>query len=228
MRKALLVVGLAALAGCAGSKEASKPVMVSDSDYGRVPPAQTAVVDEARTGMFQARDELARAKLRQTEAAQATNLAQADISVAEAELQRAAARMKMAQESNDPTQLAQARDMNEAAQLRLNTAKARSDYAQKLQAARAQEVAAAEKQIALQEMRVEQAKLQALQQAQVPAAGKYDGQALDARVAAVSKEFNEASSNARTALDSAMNAERHWQELQRQLQARANDPAPRG
>jgi hypothetical protein len=228
MKKALLVGSLAVLAGCAGSQKVSKPVTVSDSDYGRVPPAQTAVVEEARSGMNQARDELARAKLRQTDAAQATNLAQADISVAEAELQRAAARMKMAQESNDPTQLAQARAMNEAAQLRLDTAKARLDFAQKLQAARAQEVAAAEKHIALQEMRVEQAKLQALQQAQVPAAGKYDGQKLDARVADVRKEFDEASTNARSSLDAAMNAERHWQELQRQLQARANDPAPRG
>ena len=203
------------------------PVTVSDSDFGRLPATQMAPVDNARDDLSQSRDDFARAKLRQTDAAQAVDLAQADLSVAAAELQRAAARTKMAEESNDPAQLAQARHMTETAQLRENTAKARLDFAQKLQAARAAEVAAAEKRVAYGEMRLEQAKLQALQQAQVPAAQKYDAAQLDGRVAAARNEFDEAQGKAQAALAEASNAEGHWRELNRQLQARAAE-VPRG
>jgi hypothetical protein len=134
----------------------------------------------------------------------------------------------MAQESNDPRELAQASAMTEAAKLREATAQARIDYGQKLQAARAAEVAAAEKAVAYQEMRVEQSKLQALQVAQVPAAAKYDGAQLDGRLAVARKELDEASAAARAAVVESSNAERRWNELNRQLQARSGDPAPRG
>lgn len=228
MRKVLLAVVMIVLAACAGSKKATKPVTVSDSDYGRLAPQQTAAVDQARSALGTARDELARAKLRQTEAAQATNLAQADIGVAQAELQRADARAKLANESMEPAQLAEARNLAESAKLRQAAAKARVDYAQKVQAARAAEVAAAEKRVAFEEVRVEQAKLQALQQAQVPAAAKYDGAQLDGRVVAAQKEMNEATASAQNALSQATAAEQRWHELNRQLQARAGSPGPRG
>lgn len=229
MRKALVAMAVLALAGCAGgNKKAARPVTVSDSDYGRLTPAQTAPVDQARTTLGQARDELARAKLRQTEAAQANALAQADIGVAAAEAKRADARTKMAQESADPNQLAQARTMSESVQLRQAAAQARVDYAQKIQAARAAEVAAAEKRVALAEAEVERAKLQALLQAQVPAATKYDPAQLDGRVATAQQEYTKANATSQAALTDAMNAEAHWRELERQLQARAAPPAPRG
>jgi hypothetical protein len=229
MRKALLVACVVALAGCAGGrKQAERPVTVSDSDYGRLGTDQTAMVDQARTELGNSRDELARAKLRQTEAAQATNLAQADIGVADAELQRAASQAKLAEESNDPAQLARARSMADSAQLRKTAAQARLEYAGKLQAARAAEVTAAEKEVAYQEMLVEQSKLHALNQAQVPAGGKYDASRLEGAVAAARKEFDEASANARAAALEASSAEQRWQDLQRQLQARSGDPAQRG
>ncbi|HET7753165.1 MAG TPA: hypothetical protein VFK85_04580 [Anaeromyxobacteraceae bacterium] len=229
MRKALVAIAVLALAGCAGgNKKAAKPVTVSDSDYGRLTPAQTAPVDQARTALGQARDEFARAKLRQTESAQAAALAQADMGVAAAEAQRAEARMKMAQESADPNQLAQARTMSDSARLRQATAQARVDYAQKIQAARAAEVATAEKRVALAEAEVERSKLQALLQAQVPAATKYDPAKLDARVATAQQEYSQASATSQAALNDAINAEAHWRELERQLQARAAPPAPRG
>lgn len=229
--KALVAAAVVlALAACGGSRkqQASRPVTVSDSDYGRLAAGQTDIVDQARTDLARARDELARTKLRQTEAAQATSLAQADAGVAQAELQRAAARTKMAQESNDPTELSLASNMTESAKLREATAQARLDYAQKLQSARAAEVAAAEKNVAYQEMRVEQSKLQALQMAQVPAAAKYDGAQLDGRLAASRKELDEASAAARAAVQQSMTAEQRWLELNRQLQARSGGPAPRG
>jgi hypothetical protein len=218
-----------ALAACAGgNKEAAKPAKVSDSDYGRLAPAQTAAVDQARITLGDARDELARAKLRQTQTAQAVNLAQADMAVADAELKRAEARAKLANESMEPTQLAEARNLSEAAQLRQSAAEARIDYAKKIQDARSAEVAAAEKRVAFEEMRVEQAKLQALQQAQVPAAAKYDGSQLDSRVAAARKEFDDAQANAQKAMSAAAGAEQRWNDLNKQLQARGGAPAPRG
>jgi chromosome segregation ATPase len=217
-----------ALTACAGSKEASKPVTVSDPDYGRLGPAQTAAVDQARITLGDARDELARAKLRQTQTAQAINLAQADMTVAEAELKRAEARAKLANESLEPAQLAEARTLSESAQLRQAAAQSRLDFAKKIQDARAAEVAAAEKRVAFEEVRVEQAKLQALQQAQVPAAAKYDGAQLDSRVAAARKEFEAAQANAQKTLSDAAGAEQRWNELSRKLQAQSGGAGPRG
>lgn len=229
MRKALLVTCMVALAGCAGGqKKPSQPVTVSDSDYGRLTADQTAMVDKARMDLGSARDEFARAKLRQTDASQAVSMAQADIGVADAELHRAAAQAKLAQESNDPAQLSQARAMADSAQLRKNAAQARLEFAQKLQEARASEVAAAEKQVAYQEMLVEQSKLHALNKAGVPAGAKYDAAQLEGRVAVARKEFDEAAANSRAKLQEASSAEQRWHEIQRQLQAQSGAPGQRG
>jgi colicin import membrane protein len=229
-RSALALAALAALA-CGTSKKQQvqqKPVTVSEADYGRLDPSQTQLVDQARADRGRANDELARAKLRQADAQHEDSLARADLTAADAEKARAEARTRMAKESNDPRAIEQARDLTEVAALRRRTAEARAAWAKEIREARDAEVAAAERRVAYEDARVEQAKLQALQQAQVPAATKYDPAPMDARVATARRDLEAAEGAARQQLAEAGNAERAWRELDRQLQARLGAAGPRG
>jgi chromosome segregation ATPase len=213
---------------CAGNEAAKKPITVSESDYGRLQPGQTHIVDAARADLGNARDALSRAKLRQTEAKHEVGLVQADLAGADAEQKRADARTVAAKESNDPVEMEQARAMTDTAQLHRRAADAHAEYAKYLIDTRAAEVAAAEKRIAYEELRVEQAKLQALHVAVVPAATKYDAAALDAKVAAAHKDLDAADSRARSLAAQMKNASAKWVEITRQLQARGGAMAPRG
>ena len=227
MKKIAMLAGLAALA-CAGPKKEQKPVTVSDSDYGRLPAGQTQLVDSARADLGNARDGVARAKLRQTEARHEEELARADLSAVDADQKRADSMAKASKESNDPGQLERARAANEDVQLRRRAAEARLAYAKKLNEHRAADVEAAERRVGYEEARVEQSKLQALQQARVPAATKYQPGQLDERVVSARRDLEAAEGRARTLSAETANAERLWQELDRQVQARGGPPATRG
>jgi hypothetical protein len=229
MKKLVLALAAVAALACGGSQRAAKkPVTVSDSDYGRLQAGQTSIVDAARADLGNARDAVARAKLRQTDASNEVGHVQADLATADAEQKRADALMRAAKQSNDPAQLEQARAMGESARLLRQAAEAHGVYAKHLVDTRAAEVAAAERRVAYEELRVEHAKLRALQLAQVPAATKYDAAALDARVAAARKDLEAAEGHART-LGAQMNqASARWLELTRQLQARGAPVPPRG
>jgi chromosome segregation ATPase len=227
MRKiAVTLVACAALA-CAGSKAQKKPVTVSDADYGRLQPGQTQPVDQARADLGSARDALARAKLRQSEAKGQVGLVEADLQAAASARTRAETLAKQAKASADPVQVEQARAAAESAELRRRTAEAHQQYVRSLEQTRNAEVTAAERRVAYEEARVELAKLQALQEAKVPAATKYQPAELEARVANARKEMEDAENKARTLQSQMANAERQWQELNRQMQASGGAP-PRG
>jgi hypothetical protein len=225
MRK-LAGIALGLAAACATGSH--RPILVSDADYGRLQPGQTQLVEAARADRGTAHDAVARAKLRQMEAKHEIELAMADEKAVDAERMRAESAVRSAKESNDPAQAEAARAVVETAQLRKRTADAHLAYAKKLQALRDAEVVAAEKHLAYQDLRVEQAKLQSLQAAQIPAAAKYDATALQARVTKATREAQQADAHVATATTEMTNAGRQWQELDRQLQARGGVPAARG
>jgi chromosome segregation ATPase len=224
MRKLAVAVLASAALACAGSK-AQKPVTVSDADYGRLQPDQTQPVDQARADLGNARDALARAKLRHNQAKSQAGFAESDMQSAEAARTRAETLAKAARASADPAQIEQARAAGEAAELRRRTAQAHAQYANSLDQTRAAEVTAAERRVAYEEARVEQAKLQALQQAKVPAATKYQAAELEARVANARKEMDDAQNKARTLESELANVEKQWQELNRQMQASGRPPS---
>jgi hypothetical protein len=80
---------------------------------------------------------------------------------------------------------------------------------------------AADKQVALGEARVELAKLQALQQAQVPAAGKYDLAKFQQRVDRAQKDFDAALQKTRDEEAQATAAQRTFEDAQHEAQAQA-------
>jgi hypothetical protein len=227
----LALVTIVALAACAGGRSSTRPTSppeVADADLGRLGPDQMQPVDDARRFLSSARDELARARLRLEQTQQEDELARADAQVATAEATRAAAQARIADGSREPAQLELARELHERARLAKAAADARTDWARKLVEARRMGVQAAERQVDLGEARLEWSKLQALQLASIPAAGKYDGARFQARVAEAQRTFDGALQRARELDGQQTVAQRRWQDLQRVLQARGTAAVPVG
>jgi len=224
MKRMVYVLALAAVAGCAGmrggARESPPAAQVSDADFGRLGPDQMAPVDQARQFLASARDEQGRAKLRQQQTMHEADLATADQAAAASDAQRAAAQAKMANDSREPAALEQARQLQEQAQLHKSEADAHAEYAAKLAEARQAAVKAADDQVALGEAKVEWSKLQALQLASVPAAGKYDAGKFQTRVNEAQKSFDEALKKARELEGQATASQQRWEDLQKQIQAR--------
>ncbi|HET9597517.1 MAG TPA: hypothetical protein VFP65_18150 [Anaeromyxobacteraceae bacterium] len=215
-------VALAVLAAaCAGhrSGEGDGP-RVADADLGRLAPEQMQPVDDARRYLASARDELARAKLRQQDLTQEAALSKADQEAAEALRHRAEANAKAADASRAPAQVEQARQMQEQAKLAKSAADARADWAAKASAARQAGVRAAEQQVRLGDARVEEAKLRALQAASIPAATKYDAARFQEQVQGAQRAFDDALKKTRDLDGQATASQQRWQDLQKQLQAR--------
>ncbi|HEX9291719.1 MAG TPA: hypothetical protein VF904_19550 [Anaeromyxobacteraceae bacterium] len=226
MKRMVYVLALAAVAGCAGmrggARESAPAAQVSDADFGRLPQDQMAPVNEARQFLASARDEQGRAKLRLQEATHEADMAKADQQAAAADAQRAAAHAKVANDSREPAQLEQARQLQEQAQLHKSEADAHAQYAAKLAEARQAAVKAADDQVALGEARVDWSKLQAMQLANVPAAGKYDAGRFQTRVNDAQNRFDQDLQKARQLEGQATASQQRWQDLQKQMQARGS------
>lgn len=220
--KRATIAALALLAGACAGGRAERMDTVSDADYGRLQPGQTQAVDEARQQELQARDELARAKLRVTDTQHEDELAKADQTAAESDDKRAKAEAKIAADSNDPAQKQRAQELAETAQLHKKAADAHLDYAKKLIDARKAEVTAAQKRLDVTSAKVNLAKLQALQSAQIPAAGKYDVAATTNHVSRAQRDHDDAMQKAHALDAQVSSAQQTWQDLNQQLQARVS------
>lgn len=219
MRRLSVMLALALAAGCATGGGARSGAAVSDADFGRLQAGQTGPVDQARLFEASAKDEQARAKLRLQQGQQEEQLAKADEQSAQAAASRADAEAKMANNSREPAQLEQARKLKEQAGAQQRAANAHADYAKKMLSARKAAVDAGDKQVALGEARVELARLQALQQANIPAAGKYDMAKFQARVDAAQKDFDAALQKTRDQEAQASAAQRTFEDARAQAQA---------
>jgi hypothetical protein len=142
-------------------------------------------------------------------------LARSDQVTAAADLSRASAEQKIGQDSNEPGQLRQARDDTSAAQQGKVVADARLAYSQKLSASQAAQVTAAERKVDLMTEKVNLAKLHALEEAAVPAAGKYDRAAALDRVVNDRRANDSATATASKADGDTIAARQHWQALAR-------------
>lgn len=215
----ILITSIAALAiatGCAGNSASSNapPSIVSDSDFGRLAAGQTTLVDDARAQLALAQDELGRARLSVVNDQHMGDLARSDQAVASAEASRAAAQTKIGKESNDPGEKQLARDATQAAQTSQQVAEARLAYSQQLATSQAAEVTALERKVDLMTEKVNVARLQALDDAAIPAAGKYDRATALQRVADAQHAFDRASADAASAAAETAIAKEHWRKLE--------------
>lgn len=218
---ALASVMLAA-GGCSmfhgSSKAEYKPV--SDTDFGRLQPQQLGPVDAARTAVFGARDEVARAKLRLQQAENEVEMARADQTAARAAKQRAAAQADAASKSQDPYAKAGAQEAAAQAELQTRSAQAHMAYSQRLVAARQADLDAAERQVTLREAELEKAKFTALTQAGIPASTKYNPSTFDAHVAGAQQEYAQRRADADQRLQEARQTENAWRTLHAQYTQR--------
>ena len=223
---AAIALLLALAAGCAGAtapgkvSRASKPSTVSDADYGRLAADQTQPVDDARAQLALARDELGRAKLSVVNDQHEGELARSDQATATADVNRAATESKIGVDSNEPDQLQQAREDTKSAQQGKEVADARLAYSKKLAASQAAQVTASERKVDLMTEKVNLAKLQSLDEAAVPAAGKYDRAAATERVQDAQRAYEHATRLAATASDETSTAKAHWKDLDQKQSSR--------
>ncbi|HYD42010.1 MAG TPA: hypothetical protein VEB43_14365 [Anaeromyxobacter sp.] len=228
MPRALWLLAAALLAGGCSMFQDRKAEFqpVSDADYGRLAPDQLGPVNAARDQLFAARDEVARAKLRLQQAENEAELARADQSMVKAAMQRAKAEGNVARKSNAPEAKAKAQEAAAQAELQARSARAHLAYANQLGRARQAELEAAEALVRVREAEHEQAKLQALSQAGIPAATKYDASLFAARVAEARREHLEAQSEARVRLAEAQKGENTWRTLHAQYEERVQGQTP--
>jgi len=229
MPRALWLLAAASLlaSGCSmfqDKKAEFRPV--SDADFGRLSPDQLGPVEGAREKLSIARDEAARAKLRLQQAENEAELARADQAMVKAAMQRAQAEQNVARRSNAPEAKARAQEAAAQAELQARSSRAHLSYANNLGAARRAELDAAEALVKVREAELEAAKLDALSQAGIPAATKYDASLFAARVAEVRKEYLEAQSEAKVRMAEAKQGENTWRTLHAQYQERVQTQTP--
>ena len=209
---AAMALLLAIAAGCASNAASST---VSESDFARLTPGQIQPVDDARSQLALARDDLGRAKLSVVNDQHEGDLARSDQASASADMSRAAAESKIGKDSNEPGQMKQARDDTKAARQDKELADVRLAYSKKLATSQAAQVAAAERKVDLMTEKVNLAKLQSLDDAAVPAAGKYDHATAMQRVVDAQRAYDGANATAATASRETTAAKERWQELDR-------------
>ena len=209
---AAMALLLAIAAGCASNAASST---VSDSDFARLTAGQIQPVDDARAQLALARDELGRAKLSVVNDQHEGDLARSDQASASADMSRAAAESKIGKDSNEPGQMNRARDDTKAAQRDKELADARLAYSKKLATSQAAQVTAAERKVDLMTEKVNLAKLQSLDDAAVPAAGKYDRATAMQRVVDAQRAYDGANATAARASRETAIAQERWQELDR-------------
>jgi hypothetical protein len=212
---------LALVAGCAnttassGSSRASSTV--SDSDFARLAASEVGPTDEARSDLALARDELGRDKLSLVNDRHEGALARSDQGAASADMSRAAAESDIGKDSNEPAQMQQARDDTEVARQDNEVADARLAYSKGLATAQVAQVTASERKVDLMSEKLNLAKLQSLEEAAVPAAGRYDRSALMERVVVAQRAYDRATAIATTASRESTTARKHWQDLAQRL-----------
>jgi len=219
--KGIIPLAFAAVIGCmhGGAQSEARSSTVSDADVGRLGPEQEALVDQARQALASANDALSRTSLRLQQAQNEENTAKADQQAADADQKVADAQQRVANDSRAPDALEKARQLQEQAKAHKQVADAHLEYANKLIAERKAEVQAAEQQVKVAQARVEWSKLQALEQANNPAATKYDPGRFQTAVNDAQGDLDRSVQKTRDLEVQATAARQQWEDSQRRLQA---------
>jgi hypothetical protein len=207
-----VTVGLAA-AGCASSKKAEAPDSAGAPVVAPAPPPAAPAPSAGATTGQTVDDEVGRARFRSLEAQRELQSALAEQSAADAERARGESDLESAKRSTDSVAEARATEVARAAESRRRVADAHVDYARKLVAAREAEVRAASAHVAV---------LEVGRTATPPTPSA----PIDPRLAAAQDAEHAARTDASRLGEEALAAQRHWQALNRESQARAGVPAP--
>lgn len=220
----VMTFAVALATGCATSGNQSASA-VADTDFAQVKAGQTGSVDQARQALGRANDDVGRAQLRLKEAQREDQLAAADQKSAQAAMEQARTRAQIAADTRDPSKTELAGRQTEQAGVQQRAADAHSDYAKRLIDARQASVTAAEKRAALEEAKLEVAKLHALRSANPQTAGKYDMAGFQQRAQKAQADFEAAEQKAKDEDWWAQQAHRTFGDAQSEFRAQT---APAG
>jgi hypothetical protein len=220
----IVTLALAAVMGCmhGGAQSEAKSSTVSEADVGRLGPEQEALVDQARQGLAGAKDALSRTTLRLQQAQNEENTAKADQQAAASDQKVADAQQRVANDSRAPDALEKAGQLQERAKAHKQLADLHLDYANKLIDERKAEAQAAEQQVKVAQARVEWSKLQALEQAKNPAAGKYDAGRFQTAVNDAQGDLDKRVQRVHDLEAQATTARQRWEDSRRVLPAQSS------
>jgi hypothetical protein len=190
---------------------------VSEADIGRLEPGQMGPVNQARQEWANSRDNYSRSHWRLKEAQTESRVAKDEQQQAALHVQAAGTEQKAALDSS-PSAQEKAGQLQEQASAKKQVADARLDYTNKLVSQRNAEMQAAYQRLAVADKRLNWSKLQALEQAQNPAAMKYDSGRFQTAVNDSQREFDKAKQQAHDLEIVATAARQHWEDAQRRLQ----------
>ena len=182
MRIRVLVVtaALAFVGACAHGSARSDTV--SDEVLARVPPNQMGGVNQARLDVAKAKDTLARENLAHEKAKRYIDVANNEVSIAKAQIERNESAQKAADYARNDPATSQSQSAMGLARQREQVATSHVNAAQELAKYTAARVGAAQKAVDLANARLEQAEFKAVQASGDRAVNDIDGQAIAKRV----------------------------------------------
>jgi hypothetical protein len=215
-----VLAGFAALAvagACAHGSTRSDTV--SDEVLARVPPNQMGGVNQARLDVAKAKDTLARENLANEKAKRYIDVANNEVSIAKAQIDRNESAQKAADYARNDPAAAQSQSAMGLARQREQVANSHVNAAQELSKYTAARVGAAQKAVDLANARLEQAEFKAVQASGDRAVNDIDGQAIAKRVEDARVALEQERAKVSQTKASASAARTSWVALRDQLPA---------
>jgi len=220
MRIRLLVVTAAlSFAGACAHGTSMKSDTVSDETLARVPADKMGGVNQARLDLSKAQDTLAREKLAQEKAKRYIDVANNEISMAKAQVERDQAAQKAADYARNDQAATQSQSAAGLARQREQVANAHLNAAQELAKYSDSRVIAAQKAVDLGTARLELAKYKALQASGDKSVANIDGPAIQKKVEEARVALEQERAKVTQAKASASAARNSWVALRNQLPA---------
>jgi len=208
---------LAVAGACAHGSTRSDTV--SDEVLARVPPNQMGGVNQARLDVSKAKDTLARENLANEKAKRYIDVANNEVSIAKAQIERNESAQKAADYARNDSGSAQSQSAMGLARQREQVANSHVNAAQELAKYTGARVVAAQKAVDLANARLEQAEFKALQASGDRAVNDIDGQAIAKRVEDTRVALEQERAKVSQTKASASAARTSWVALRDQLPA---------
>ena len=217
--RVLAAMAALAVVGACAHGSSVKSDTVSDEALARVPPDKMAGVNQARLDVAKAKDTLARENLSHEKAKRYIEVANNEVSIAKAQIERDQSAQQAADYARNEKTATQSQSAMGLARQREQVANSHVNAAQELEKYSAARVSAAQKAVDLANARLEQAEFQAVQATGDPVINNIDGQAIGKRVEDARVALEQERAKVSQTKASASAARSSWVALRDQLPA---------
>lgn len=217
--RVLAAMAALAVVGACAHGSSVKSDTVSDEALARVPPDKMAGVNQARLDVAKAKDTLARENLSHEKAKRYIEVANNEVSIAKAQIERDQSAQQAADYARNEKTATQSQSAMGLARQREQVANSHVNAAQELEKYSAARVSAAQKAVDLANARLEQAEFKAVQATGDPVINNIDGQAIGKRVEDARVALEQERAKVSQTKASASAARSSWVALRDQLPA---------